>query len=669
MEAALDGVSGVWTTSDDLVIELDNAGGNDTSRIYITGWTVVPASITIRAAAGSEHDGKISGSGGYTLRPTSAGVSPFRFEMACALTLERFRIACFTDYFSDQAALDIIGDFSRSNPVTLNGMILRDDEDDTPNDCLRVLYPTFNVTLNACQIHGSSRHGIHILANVGTPSGTFTLRNCGIGGHTQDGIHANENAYSSISVVSYNTYSVSNGSDDWGFSGAGGSAGTFSGDSNFSEDSTAPGTNATTGAAITTSLSPGAGTWIIVENNTAGSEDWRLVDDADNDALAAGDSANAPSVDFLGTSYASIADIGPHLVSAASDPDFITDLPLESIEITGNAPSLALTEDKQSNIPLGAIEIQGYAPSLSLTEDKQSNIPLGALNIQGYAPALSLTEDKQSNIPLGALNVQGYAPAPSLTEDKQSNIPLGTLEIQGYVPGVTIDADILTTLPIGALESTGYAPSLALTEDKQSNIPLGPIEIQGVAPGISIPGDEIVDIPVGALLIQGFSPLIIDTSADQGGHFLPYDINISFPERTEEERKEAKREKRRALRKKKKQKASEAKQAAKRVLGAEKAFQEAIEAHEEQEFSKALLSITSDLLDLLQAQELLEIESEKPVTLENTGELFQTVAPRLDPRAAELYREALLALARHEAKTQASAAFGETDEMLLLLLL
>ena len=101
--------------------------------------------------------------------------------------------------------------------------------------------------------------------------------------------------------------------DNWR---VGGGTATFSGDYNWSVDTTGPGASAVDSVTFTTST--GTGTRYIVEDLTSGAEDYMLTDHADNDAIDAGTSVgSSPSDDMLGTTRSSL-DIGPFEVAAAA---------------------------------------------------------------------------------------------------------------------------------------------------------------------------------------------------------------------------------------------------------------------------------------------------------------------------------------------------------------
>lgn len=100
---------------------------------------------------------------------------------------------------------------------------------------------------------------------------------------------------------------------------------TIGSDNNADVDATMPqdGSSNKQNRTLTDNGSPGAGDWIIITTNTAGSEDVHLQDVAENDATTSGvgpaTDGDVPTKDFEGnTRSGTTCDIGPHEVTVAA---------------------------------------------------------------------------------------------------------------------------------------------------------------------------------------------------------------------------------------------------------------------------------------------------------------------------------------------------------------
>jgi hypothetical protein len=140
-----------------------------------------------------------------------------------------------------------------------------------------------------------------------------TLSNCTMYGGTY-GVYvtsANTTVYNNVSDNHSYHDSYLDGSGSWHSN----SAGNMSGGVDFGGPM--PGLD---NVGITVNTSPGAGNWFIVNNVSSGSEDFQLVDDADNDAIGYGETLTAlESVDAFGNSANTNWDVGAfNLASAAT---------------------------------------------------------------------------------------------------------------------------------------------------------------------------------------------------------------------------------------------------------------------------------------------------------------------------------------------------------------
>ena len=321
-------VTNLTTDGDSHIVYCDGTGGHDTTAVSISSSWNTGASNTLTIAGNTgttPHDGTFDS--GYVL-----DLNP-GYDTACLtldtnyVILQDFEIEVGNGYSSYGIALEDCANaliqrmliYATTDGGYQYGILAYGGASSGGNQGATIQNSIFS-SFGACAIwSGPQGWG---------PDHDFTCYSnstVNIGGTTET---SSEGHYF-ISAVSSDTYAfeVSNclgGSSDGDaeFCAVDNDAvlGDFSGDYNFNEDTTAPGANSIDSGTVTTSTTPGAGTWAIVNSLTAGAENMKLVDDSDSDVLEAGVSSGAglPSDDVLGnTRGTSNYDIGAHQVSTA----------------------------------------------------------------------------------------------------------------------------------------------------------------------------------------------------------------------------------------------------------------------------------------------------------------------------------------------------------------
>ncbi len=149
----------------------------------------------------------------------------------------------------------------------------------------------------------------NIMYDSTSPQGGISINHAGVKVYDNTIINCRQGIEANAAGLARNNISIDNSDHDY--------SGTFDGASsnNISSDST--GSSGLQDRDATANASPGAGDWVIFENITAGSEDYRLQDNAtDNDAQEAGVDLGSPyDVDIAGNTVTGNWDIGAFQIS------------------------------------------------------------------------------------------------------------------------------------------------------------------------------------------------------------------------------------------------------------------------------------------------------------------------------------------------------------------
>lgn len=272
-------------------------------------------------------------------------------------------------------------------------------------------------------------------------------------------------------VIIKNNICLGNSTADYEF--------TFSSSSsnNISSDTTAPGSNSLQSRAATASSSPGAGDWVIFNNITAGSEDYRLQDNStDNDAIDAGANLGSPyDLEIAGNTVTGTWDVG-------------------AFEVQVSGTTVSLTESD--------LTVSGYAVDLVIT----IQVSESDLAISSYIPTISIGATETVVLAESDLTVSGYAVSP-LIEIKQTVLTSESdLAIFGYILTASVGVEQTIVLQESDLTVSGYAIDVDLLKEKEVQFTESDLLITEYVPTIS--GEKVAALATSDLLITGYLPII-----------------------------------------------------------------------------------------------------------------------------------------------------------------
>jgi hypothetical protein len=262
-------------------------------------------------------------------------------------------------------------------------------------------------------------------------------------------------------------------------------------------------------------LNYSAGTWQMYENGSStGSGSLQSsgsTSDTDSNAdpvLMAYDSSGSYAGDDLFGEFvvydsalnsSAVADLSDDLALKWDLYEVVTDnntssLPLGSIAVTGNNPTISTTEKNSVALGAGSIALTGNAPTFSTTENHSVSLPLVTLGLLGLEPVISVSGGNSVAIPSASLSLSGNAPTASTTERNAVDVPASSISISGNAPTLSVTENNIVGIPSSSLSLSGFAPVITRTENNSINLPVASITLAGVAPLISDGGESSLGV-------------------------------------------------------------------------------------------------------------------------------------------------------------------------------
>lgn len=319
---------GTISSGDRLLIYCDGST-MDSTVVDIAGWTIngelhiIQNNSSYDGTAGSGYGIKGADSNNGVIDIDEANVTIDGLEVHMESTGSQY-----THY--NQAC---IKPSSNATDVVIKNCVLWTDDNSHLTKGVYVDQAECSPLVENCVAYGFAQAGFYGKTDFFPYSTqTWTITNCsvyncgsgdGYGGNIGAGIGATTESGDLLTMNIYHCLIHAHASATAPIAETGGDsfANTFGGDYNITNTAdTTPGGNDLTSRTWTTSASPGAGDWVIVENVTAGSEDFKLKTSAENDAEGGGNSGTTyTTTDIVGTTRPSTdIDIGAFQISTAS---------------------------------------------------------------------------------------------------------------------------------------------------------------------------------------------------------------------------------------------------------------------------------------------------------------------------------------------------------------
>ena len=146
----------------------------------------------------------------------------------------------------------------------------------------------------------------------------------------------------------------------------------------------------------------------------------------------------------------------------------------------------------------GTLTLSGLAPSLAATDNKDITTSAGALILSGLAPSVSVVEHITIATPASSLTFNGLAP--SLLEAIIIGVDVGALTLTGA--SSTLDVDYTLAPSAGALVISGAAPTIQTTQAVSPDV--GALTLTGLAPSVNI--SYTLAVGTASLEISGQTP-------------------------------------------------------------------------------------------------------------------------------------------------------------------
>ena len=384
----------------------------------ISGTPSITAYLHIKAAAANAHEG-VAGTGHARIRNTT-GNRVFQVETDFTY-ISDLEIQTDTTGSSDEG----IRITSGTDDVLISRCIIWTDRTGADQDGIYTSNWSATIAVDNCVIYGYNRSGIHMQMNSGgTDSQTWDLAHLTIYDCGQDqggdcgGICWNKDTGDTLNITAYNVAVLNcNGgsADDWHQTGSG-SLTSFTGSHNADTDGTLSSLSlgsSNQGSLTVSTTTQSSGSYFVVTNVTAGSEDFNLLDDA------AGNLAYGNGTDRQG-----------------SEPDTRQDF---STDIAGN------TRSTTSPSPdIGAFEYEtGGGPTYTLTSNS------GSYTLSGTSADLDASRLLTSNS--GSYTLTGTSVDLNLTRLLTANS--GSYTLSGT--SIDLDKSSLLTANSGSYTLTG----------------------------------------------------------------------------------------------------------------------------------------------------------------------------------------------------------------------
>jgi hypothetical protein len=182
-----------------------------------------------------------------------------------------------------------------------------------------------------------------------------------------------------------------------------------------------------------------------------------------------------------------------------------------SLVATGYAPtwsSAAAGSSFSVTVPAGSLSITGQAPVVTAGDNQLVTVPAGSITITGQVPVWSASDNQTVTVPVGAIAFSGLAPTVTATDNKTVDVPVGALTITGLVPAVTGGQGLTLIPPTGSIVLTGQIPSVSVTDHKVVDVPVGSVVVTGFVPTISAGGSLVVTPDTGSTVLSGLAPTV-----------------------------------------------------------------------------------------------------------------------------------------------------------------
>lgn len=154
---------------------------------------------------------------------------------------------------------------------------------------------------------------------------------------------------------------------------------------------------------------------------------------------------------------------------------------VESVEITGYAPTVTAS-DHQSVTPANeTLEITGLAPTVTATDNKTATPGTEAVEVTGLAPTVTIGGSQSVTPGTESVTITGLAPTVSANVGATPGAEV--IEITGYAPTVTTPLEV--TPATEAVEITGLAPVVSITSAVNVTPATESVEVTGYAPTIT----------------------------------------------------------------------------------------------------------------------------------------------------------------------------------------
>jgi hypothetical protein len=118
------------------------------------------------------------------------------------------------------------------------------------------------------------------------------------------------------------------------------------------------------------------------------------------------------------------------------------DVPLGTLVLTGNAPTVTATAHQTVSVPLATLVLTANAPTVTATANQTVSVPVGTLTLAGFAPEVTGGAGLTVNVPLATLTLTGNAPTVTASDHQAVSVPLAELVLTGFAPDVEATSSV-----------------------------------------------------------------------------------------------------------------------------------------------------------------------------------------------------------------------------------
>lgn len=185
----------------------------------------------------------------------------------------------------------------------------------------------------------------------------------------------------------------------------------------------------------------------------------------------------------------------------------IVEIPVGAINLTGLAPSAEI--DVNITVPVGSLSLTGLAPTVATSADQTVEVPVGSISLNGFSPTVNATNNIDVEIPAGSISLAGQIPTVVATDDKTVEVPTGSISLTGQVPIIQAGGNLSVEVPVGSITLSGLAPIVSLTENIAIEVPAGSVTLTGQAPTVVAAVDVDINVPTGVVSLTGLAPTVL----------------------------------------------------------------------------------------------------------------------------------------------------------------